>query len=86
MSRLTYAERILEENEINLGAAASRIMDTDGLRVDQDGSPKRVAPSRRIDGDAGKRSEQRRPQPSAIRRAKTNSLTLSNRTNNQATT
>ncbi len=29
MSRLTYAERILEENEINLGAAASRIMDTD---------------------------------------------------------
>ena len=29
MSRLNYAERILEENEINLGAAASRIMDTD---------------------------------------------------------
>jgi flagellin-like hook-associated protein FlgL len=29
MSRLGYAERILEENEINLGAAASRIMDTD---------------------------------------------------------
>ena len=29
MSRLTYAERILEENEINLGAAASSIMDTD---------------------------------------------------------
>jgi len=29
MSRLSYAERILEENEINLGAAASRIMDTD---------------------------------------------------------
>jgi flagellin-like hook-associated protein FlgL len=29
MSRLTYAERILEENEINLGAAVSRIMDTD---------------------------------------------------------
>ena len=28
MSRLNYAERILEENEINLGAAASRIMDT----------------------------------------------------------
>ena len=29
MSRLSYAERILEENEINLGAAHSRIMDTD---------------------------------------------------------
>jgi flagellin-like hook-associated protein FlgL len=29
MSRLTYAERILEENEINLGAATSRIMDAD---------------------------------------------------------
>ena len=29
MSRLNYAGRILEENEINLGAAASRIMDTD---------------------------------------------------------
>ena len=29
MSRLNYAERILEENEINLGAASSRIMDTD---------------------------------------------------------
>ena len=29
MSRLGYAERILEENEINLGAARSRIMDTD---------------------------------------------------------
>jgi flagellin-like hook-associated protein FlgL len=29
MSRLGYAERILEENEINLGAATSRIMDTD---------------------------------------------------------
>ena len=29
MSRLGYAERILEENEINLGAAVSRIMDTD---------------------------------------------------------
>ena len=29
MSRLSYAARILEENEINLGAAASRIMDTD---------------------------------------------------------
>jgi flagellin-like hook-associated protein FlgL len=29
MSRLNYAERILEENEINLGAATSRIMDAD---------------------------------------------------------
>jgi flagellin-like hook-associated protein FlgL len=29
MSRLGYAERILEENEINLGAATSRIMDAD---------------------------------------------------------
>ena len=29
MSRLGYAQRILEENEINLGAAASRIMDAD---------------------------------------------------------
>ena len=29
MSRLSYAERILEENEINLGAATSRIMDAD---------------------------------------------------------
>ena len=29
MSRLGYAECILEENEINLGAAVSRIMDTD---------------------------------------------------------
>ena len=29
MSRLNYAGRILEENEINLGAAVSRIMDTD---------------------------------------------------------
>ena len=29
MSRLTYAERILEENEINLGVATSRIMDAD---------------------------------------------------------
>ena len=28
-SRLGYAERILEENEINLGAATSRIMDAD---------------------------------------------------------
>jgi flagellin-like hook-associated protein FlgL len=29
MSRLGYAQRILEENEINLGAATSRIMDAD---------------------------------------------------------
>ena len=29
MSRLTYAERMPEENEINLGAATSRIMDAD---------------------------------------------------------
>ena len=28
-SRLVYANRILEENEINLGAATSRIMDAD---------------------------------------------------------
>ena len=38
MSRLNYATNILEENEINLGAATSRIMDADMARgVNLDG-------------------------------------------------
>ena len=88
MSCLNYAERILEENEINLGAAASRIMDTDMAYE----STKMARQNVLLQAAASMVTQANALNNAVLSlssnpgRTKTNPLKFSNRTNNQVTT